>query len=165
LFEGLPIQGSAAPWTVRNLLGESLASVVVVEKHPFVLPTYPPELPPEVSPPRARTHQTSHQPSSFTNMYGDSNLHSKTCPGLCPHIGKNGPKYVAGSRTEDGPYLYVHDPALPEVAQDEGEEEAYGSNEPDDRTALLVGLRHHGACEHSQDGPGGESLDNGDYIL
>src|SRR5215211_8242231 len=82
-FEGLPIQGSAAPRTVRNLLGVGLASFIVVEEHPFVLPTYPPELPPEVSPPpRARTHQTSHQSSSFTNMYVDCNLHNKTCPGL-----------------------------------------------------------------------------------
>src|ERR671918_1016547 len=80
-FEGLPIQGSAAPRTVRNLLGVGLASVIVVEEHPFVLPTYPPELPPEISPSRARTHQTSHQ-SSCTNMCVDSNLHNKICPGL-----------------------------------------------------------------------------------
>src|SRR5215203_2650414 len=50
-FECLPIQGSAAPLTVRNLLGESLASVVVVEEHPSVLPTYP-----QRSPPRAHGH-------------------------------------------------------------------------------------------------------------
>src|SRR5215216_6602741 len=82
-FEGLPIQGCAAPRTVRNLLGESLASVVVVEEHPLVLPTYPPELPPEIRSSRARTHQTSHRSSSsFANMCLDSNLHNKTCPRL-----------------------------------------------------------------------------------
>ena len=81
LFERLPIQGFAAPRTVRNLLGESLASVVVVEEHPFVLPTYPPELPPKISPSRARTHQTGHQSSSLANMCIDSNLHNKICPG------------------------------------------------------------------------------------
>src|SRR5215204_88067 len=74
-FEGLPIQGCAAPRTVRNLLGESLASVVVVEEHP-------PVLPPEICPSRARTHQTSHRSSSFANMCLDSNLHNKTCPRL-----------------------------------------------------------------------------------
>src|SRR5215217_70785 len=81
-FEGLPIQGSATPRTVRNLLGVGLASVVVIEEHPFVLPTNPPELPPEIPPLRARTHQTSHQSSSSANMCVDSNLHNKTRPAL-----------------------------------------------------------------------------------
>ena len=149
---------------MRNLLGESLTSVVV-EKHPLVLPTYPPELPPEVSP-RAHGHtKLAISPPPSRTCTAIVTYTARPVPVYAPHIGKNGPKYVAGSHTEDGPYFYVHDPALPEVAQDEGEEEAYGSNEPDDRTALLVGLRHHGACEHGQDGPGGESLDNGDCIL
>src|SRR5215213_9704883 len=77
--QGLPIEGPAASRTVRHLLGVSLASLVVVEEHPLVLPTHPPELPPEVSPLRARTHQTRHRTSYFVNTCADSNLHDKAC--------------------------------------------------------------------------------------
>jgi hypothetical protein len=149
---------------MRNLLGVGLASVIVVEEHPFVLPTYPPELPPEVSPSRARTHQSSHQSSSFTNMYVDSNLHNKTCPGLW-HPWRQKWSEVCSGIAHRGRAIPWFMYLLREVAQDEGEEEAYGGDEPDDRTALFVGLRHHGACEHGQDGPGGEGLDSGDHIL
>lgn len=49
--------------------------------------------------------------------------------------------------------------ALCQVAEDEGEEEAHDGDEADELAALVVGLWHHGAREHRQDGPGGEGLD------
>src|SRR5918997_2641326 len=51
------------------------------------------------------------------------------------------------------------------MAKDKGEEEAHDGDEADELAALVVGFRHHGAREHRQDGPGGEGLYGGDYVI
>ena len=55
--------------------------------------------------------------------------------------------------------------ALLQVAEHEGEEEAHDGDEAHELAVLVVGLWHHGAREHRQDGPGGEGLDKGDQVF
>jgi hypothetical protein len=114
-------------------------------------------------PPRTQTHQTSHRFSSFVNSCVDSNLNHKACPGLWRRQRQKWSEVCSGiaHRGQAIPLVRV----LIEVAQDEGEEEPGGGDEPDDRASFLVGFRHHGACEHRQDGPGSEGLDCGDQIV
>jgi hypothetical protein len=54
---------------------------------------------------------------------------------------------------------------LLQVAEDEREEEAHDGDEADELAAFVLGLWHHGAREHRQDGPGGEGLDKGDQVF
>ena len=155
---GLPHPGQFVTCSVKVSLVLSSSK----NTHLYSRPTH--QNSPQRSPPRAHGHtKLAISPPPQRTCVLIVTYTTRTVPPYGARSGKNGPKYVAGSHNEEGQSLWFV--SLREVAQDEGEEEACGGGEPDGRTALLVGLRHHGACEHGQDGPGGEGLDGGDYIL
>jgi hypothetical protein len=156
---GLPHPGQCVTCSVKVSLVLSSSK----NTHLYSRPTH--QNSPQRSPPRAHGHtKLAICPPPWRTFVSIVTYTTRSVPAYSAHHGKNGPKYVAGAHRGRSIPLVCF-PTLREVAQDEGEEEACGGDEPDDRTALLVGLWHHGTCEHGQDGPGGEGLDSGDYIL